>query len=173
MLSKFLRIAAVLVLLILIIPIFLPSRFSMSRSIEINASADVIFSKLTDLNEYVKWNPFPEGDPTNQESVTGTGVGSYLTWKGEKTGEGKMMISNIEPNKKIDIEMEFYKPFPGQGNVQWLLNSKSDSATEMTWTFEESHSYFKRYFGLVAESMMGPHFEKGLKNYKEIIEGSN
>lgn len=172
MLSKILKVTGALIFLFLFVPAFLPSHFLLSRSIEINAPAAIVFSKLTDLNEYTKWNPFPEGDPTNQETVTGTGVGSYLSWTGEKTGEGKMTISSIEPDKKIEIKMEFYKPFSGIGEVQWLLTSKSDSITEMTWTFEENNSYFKRYFGLIAESMMAPHFEKGLKNYKALIEGS-
>ena len=55
----------------------------------INAPANVVFTKLSDLNVYVKWNPFPEGDPTNQTNVNASGLGSFLTLKEEKTGEGK------------------------------------------------------------------------------------
>ncbi|MEQ1721609.1 MAG: SRPBCC family protein [Pseudobdellovibrio sp.] len=172
MIKKVVSVITALILILLIIPVFLPTHFSLSRTIDIQAPVDQVFLKLVDLNEYTKWNPFPEGDPTNQESVTGTGIGSYLIWKGEKTGEGKMMISSIEPNKKIDIKMEFYKPFTGVGTVRWILKSTSNSTTELTWTFDEDNSYFKRYFGLIAESMMGPHFERGLKNFKTLIEGS-
>jgi hypothetical protein len=131
-----------------------------------------VFTKLTDLNEYVKWNPFPEGDPTNTADVSGAGIGSYLTWKGEKTGEGKMTITNIEPEKKIDIKMDFYKPMSGEGVVHWITSAKSDSKTEMVWSFDQDLTYFTRYFGLVMDTMMGKHFEKGLENYKALIEAS-
>jgi len=161
------------IFIILVLPIFLSSAFSMSRSIEINSSAAQVFSRLTSLNEYVKWNPFPEGDPTNQATVNGEGVGSFLIWKGKKTGEGKMTITNIEPGKKIDVKMEFYKPMKSEGMVHWIVNANSDSKSELIWSFEQELPYFNRYFGLIMESMMGKHFERGLKNYKAIVESAN
>ena len=159
--------------LFLVLPIFLSSTFSMSRSIVIDSPAAQVFSKLTSLNEYVKWNPFPEGDPTNQTTVNGEGVGSSLIWKGRKTGEGKMTLTNIEPVKKIDVKMEFYKPMKGEGMVHWIVTAQSDSTTELIWSFEQELPYFNRYFGLIMESMMGKHFERGLKNYKAIVESAN
>lgn len=170
--KKIAKIIGVLILIIIVLPALLPSKFSMSRSIEINAAVPVVFSKLTDLNEYVKWNPFPEGDPTNTASVTGLGVGSYLVWKGDKTGEGKMTIATIEPEQKIGIKMEFYKPMAGEGTVHWITKESSSGKTEMTWTFDQDLSYFNRYFGLFMDAMMGQHFEKGLSNYKALIEAS-
>ncbi len=170
--KKILSKIGILVLIALIVPVGLPSKFFMSRSIEINAPLATVFTNLTDLHEYVKWNPFPEGDPTNQADVSGSGVGSSLVWKGDKTGEGKMTITNIEPDKKISVKMEFYKPMSGEGTVQWIANAKSDSKTELVWTFEQDLTFFSRYFGLVMESMMGKHFEKGLLNYKTLIESS-
>ena len=124
------------------------------------------------MSEYNKWNPFPEGDPTNQTSISGDGIDSSLTWKGDKTGEGKMTITGIDPNKKVDVKMEFYKPMTGEGIVHWTTNAKTAFATEMTWDFEQDLTYFNRYFGLMMEAMMGKHFEKGLKNYKAIVETS-
>ena len=170
--KKILKVLGVLFVIALILPAVLPAKFFMSRSVVIDAPIASVFSKLTDLNEYVKWNPFPEGDPTNQANVIGAGVGSYLVWKGEKTGEGKMTITKIEPEKKIGVKMDFFKPMSGEGTVYWITNPKSDSKTEMVWTFEQDLSYFKRYFGLVMDSMMGKHFEKGLSNYKSLVEAS-
>lgn len=162
--------AGILVIMVLIVPMFLSSHFSMSRRIEIQAPVAIVFSKLTNLNEYNKWNPFPEGDPSNQTQVTGEGVGSSLTWKGNKTGEGKMTLVSIYPTQKIEVKMEFYKPMSGQGMVRWHTNTKGEGTTEMVWTFEQELTYFKRYFGLIMESMMGKHFEKGLLNYKKLVE---
>ena len=168
--KTFLKIAGVLILVLLTAPIFLASKFSMSRSIEIQAPVATVFLKLPDLNEYNKWNPFPEGDSTNQTNISGQGVGSSLTWKGDKTGEGKMTISGIDPNKKVDVKMEFYKPMAGEGLVRWITEAKSDSVTSMTWTFEQDLPYFNRYFGLFMNAMMGKHFEKGLTKYKQLVE---
>ena len=170
--KKFAWVLGLLILVFLAVPMLLPSKFAMSRSIEIDAPLSKVFSSLTDLNEYVKWTPFPEGDPTNTAEVEGSGAGSSLTWKGEKTGEGKMTLETIEPEKSIAIKMEFYKPMSGEGIVQWLTQQAPNGKTEMTWTFDQNLNYFSRYFGLVMDRMMGKHFEKGLVNFKSMIESS-
>ncbi len=170
--AKILSIIGILILIALVVPAFLPAKFAISRSIEINAPLTDVFAKLSDLNEYVKWNPFPEGDPTNRTMVSGIGVGSFLSWKGKKTGEGKMTITNIEPKQKISIKMDFFKPMTGEGMVYWITNAKSETKSEMTWAFEQDLSYFNRYFGLMMTSLMGGHFERGLLNYKSLIEAS-
>jgi uncharacterized protein YndB with AHSA1/START domain len=172
MMKKIAIVVGVLVSILLIVPVFLPKHFSMSRTIEINAPVSTIFTRLTNLNEYVKWNPFPEGDPTNQTNVSGDGLNSYLSWKGDKTGEGKMTITKIEQDKMIAIKMDFYKPMSGEGMVHWITNVKSDSTTEMVWTFDQDLPYFNRYFGLFMEAMMGKLFEKGLSNFKSLAEAS-
>ncbi len=171
--NSILSFLGVLALALLIVPSFLSSKFTMSRSIEIHAPLSLVFTKLTDLNEYVKWNPFPEGDPTNQATVAGEGIGSSLIWKGGKTGEGQMTISEIEPESNVTVQMEFYKPMSGTGLVHWTTTASSDSVTELVWSFEQELPYFNRYFGLIMDSMMGKHFEKGLQNYKTLIEASN
>ena len=170
--KKVLAVIGVLVLIVLVTPMFLSSHFSMSRTIEINAPLTTVFTNLTDLNVYAKWNPFPEGDPTNTNEITGNGVGAYMTWKGEKTGEGKMTIAEVEQDKKITVKMDFYKPMNGEGVVQWLTSSKSETSTELVWTFEQNLPYFNRYFGLFMDSMMGKHFEKVLSNYKAMMESA-
>ena len=68
--------------------------------------------------------------------------------------------------------MEFFKPMSGEGMVYWTLTPKAESKTEMLWSFDQQLPYFNRYFGLIMESMMGKHFEKGLSNYKALVEGS-
>jgi uncharacterized protein YndB with AHSA1/START domain len=161
---------AVLTIIIVLIPMFLSPKFTMSRSIEIRAPLREVFKRLPDLNEFAKWNPFPEGDTTNQTTVNGVGVNSTLAWRGDKTGEGKMTITKIVPDKEVAIRMEFFKPMSGVSMVYWVTNAKSDSSTEIVWRFEQDLTYFKRYFGLMMEGMMGKQFEKGLLNYKTMVE---
>jgi len=168
----FLKVVLGFILLLVVTPVFLSNKFSMSRSIEIAAPVNDVFVKLTDLNEYVKWNPFPNGDPSNTATVSGEGLGASLVWKGDKTGEGKMTISEIDTSKSITIKMEFYKPMSGEGLVKWITSAKSESTTEMIWTFEQDLSYFQRYFGLFMDKMMGEHFERGLLKFKGMIEAS-
>ena len=83
-----------------------------------------------------------------------------------------MTVVQIEPDKDITIRMEFFKPMKGEGIVHWITKPKSDTSTELIWTFEQNLPYFSRYFGLVMDSMLGQHYERGLTKYKAMVEGS-
>ncbi len=170
--KKIMTALVVLILILLYIPRHLSPHFAMSRSIVIKAPVAEVFQRLPDLNEYNKWNPFAEGDTSQNTQVTGTGLNSSMTWKGKNSGEGKMTISEVESNHKIKINMEFYEPMKGTGVVYWITVPTADGNTELKWTYDQDLPYLNRYFGLVMDRMMGKHFEKGLVKYKAIVEGS-
>lgn len=170
--KKILVLILVLAGFLLYLPKHLNPHFSMSRSIVIKAPVSEVFKRLPDLNEYNKWNPFAEGDSSQQTQVEGTGLNSWMTWKGEKSGSGKMTITQLDVNHKIKIDMEFYQPMKGKGIVYWIVVPTADGNTEMKWTFDQDLEYFQRYFGLFMNKMMGKHFQKGLVTYKAIVEGS-
>ncbi|KHD87157.1 MAG: hypothetical protein OM95_15785 [Bdellovibrio sp. ArHS] len=159
-----------LLLVLLIAPVLLPAQYQLTRSIEINAPLSVVHAKLTDLNEFAKWNPFREDDPSSKVEVSGTGLGSTMVWAGEKTGQGKLTIVNIVPEKSVEIEMIFLKPVQGEARALWTVAATGESVTTLTWSYEQRLSYFKRYFGLIMDFMMSPTFDKGLKNFKALVE---
>jgi uncharacterized protein YndB with AHSA1/START domain len=170
--KKLLIIVGAIVVVLLLIPVVLPSKVAISRSIEIQRSPAVVHAYLVDLNQYPKWNPFSENDPGSTAQVTGTGVGSTLAWKGDKTGEGKMTITQIQPSQRVQLKLEFYTPMAGEALIGWNTEAVDASKTRMTWSMDEDLPYFQRYFGLVMNGTMGKTFEKGLANLKGQIEKS-
>lgn len=172
MLKKILTALGAVVALLLIIPSILSSKMQLSRSIDIQASQAAVHAYLSDLNQYPKWNPFSENDPGSTNEIAGTGVGSVLTWKGEKTGEGKMTITEIQAPKNILLKLEFYKPMPGEAIIGWTTEAIDATTTRVTWTMDQDLPYLQRYFGLVMNGMIGKTFEKGLENLKGQLEKS-
>ena len=170
MLKKILSVLAVIVVLLLLIPAFLSSKMRIERSIEIESSPAVVHAFLADLNQYPKWNPFSENDPGSTAQVTGSGVGSTLAWKGEKTGEGKMTITQLELNQRVRLTLEFYTPMAGEALIEWTTERVDANKTRMTWSMDEEFPYFQRYFGLMMKGAMGKTFERGLGNLKGKIE---
>ena len=53
----------VLAALFFIIAAFLPSRYTVERSIEINKAPEVVFEQVADFNNYLKWNPWSKMEP--------------------------------------------------------------------------------------------------------------
>jgi uncharacterized protein YndB with AHSA1/START domain len=172
MLKKLLTVVGVIVALLLAIPAVLSSKMQITRSIEIQSSPAAVHAYLADLNQYPKWNPFSENDPGSINQITGTGVGSALTWKGEKTGEGKMTITQIQPNQRIQLKLEFYTPMAGEALIEWATDAIDAGKTRMTWSMNQDLPYFQRYFGLVMDGMIGKTFDRCLGNLKKQLEKS-
>jgi hypothetical protein len=170
MLKKLLVILVGVVVLLLVVPAVLSSKIRIDRAIEIQRSPAAVHAYLADLNQYPKWNPFSEGDPGSTAQVSGTGVGSTLTWKGEKTGEGKMTITELQPGKIVGLNLEFYTPMAGQARIDWTTEAVGGNETRMTWSMDEDLPYFQRYFGLFMGGMMVKTFDRGLGNLKKQIE---
>jgi len=178
MLKIVLAVLGGLVLLLLGIPAVLSAKMRIERSIEIGSSPAAVFAYLADLNKYPKWNPFAEGDPSSTADVTGSGVGSVLAWKGDKTGEGKMTVTELEPNHLVRLKLEFYTPMSGQAVITWTTDAPAEvdaattSRTRMTWSMDQDLPYLQRYFGLVMRGMMVKTFDRGLRKLKEQLEGA-
>lgn len=172
MLKKILIVIGGIVVLLLVTPAVLSSKMRIDRSIEINSSAASVHGYLADLNQYPKWNPFLQNDPGSTAQITGTGVGSTLTWKGDKTGEGKMTITRLQPSQSVQMNLEFYKPMTGEALIEWKTETIDANKTRMTWSMDEDLTYFQRYFGLIMNGSMGKTFERGLGALKRQIEKS-
>jgi hypothetical protein len=172
MLKKILTVFGGLVFLLLIIPVALSSKMQITRSIEIQSSSATVHTYLADLNQYPKWNPFSENDPGSTNQITGTGIGSVLTWRGEKTGEGKMTITQIQSPQNIQLRLEFYTPMAGEATIGWTTEAIEANKTRMTWSMNQDLPYFQRYFGLFMKGMIGKTFDRGLSNLKKQFEKS-
>ena len=162
-----------LIALFLIVALFLPSSYSVERTIEINKSPQVVFEQVANFNNWLKWNPWSELDPSAKNTITGPvrEVGSIWAWEGEKTGTGSLTIAKIEPNKSMQCKLVFTAPNQGEAIDSWRFEPTANG-TKVIWHNEGELGYpLYRYFGLMMESsILGPQFEKGLANLKHLSE---
>ena len=158
-----------ILVLILIIPVFLSSKTTVTRSAMINAPADSIYQYIANFDKFTQWSPWYEMEPTAAVTIEGNGLNSKYSWAGEKTGKGSMTIINLEPNKSVDIKLQFTEPFQSLASTKWMLEPSS-SSTKITWEMSQDLSYMMRYMGLTMDGMVGKDFEKGLSNLKNKIE---
>ncbi|MCK5028518.1 MAG: GyrI-like domain-containing protein [Bacteroidales bacterium] len=161
-----------IIALLLIIALFLPSNFHVEQSIEIEKPISTVFQTAIDMNQRAKWDPWIEMDPEAEIKVQITPeiIGSGYTWKGEIIGEGKITIQEFIPNELIKSKIEFIAPQSMESDVIWNFK-KTEKNTNITWAFEGSLSYpIEKWSGLFMDKFMGAQFEKGLSNFKELVE---
>lgn len=173
---KFLKwlglIVILIVVLFLIIPIFLPSNFHVERDIVVDKPVDVVFQTAVDMKQRSKWDPWIEMEPEADVTVNMTPeiIGSGYTWKGEVIGEGKVTIQEFVPNEIIKSEITFISPQSMKSDIIWKFE-EIEGGTKITWAFEGTLSYpMERWAGLFLDNSIGPNFEQGLRNFKELVE---
>jgi uncharacterized protein YndB with AHSA1/START domain len=155
--------------LVLIIPAFLSSKTTVTRSAIVTAPADTVFSYLSNFNNFTQWSPWYEKEPSAVVTVVGVGTGSKYSWVGKKVGAGSMTIVGLEPNKAVDIKLEFTEPWQSVATTKWSV-APAENGSKVTWEMSQDLSYLKRYFGLKMDEMIGPDFEKGLSNLKDKLD---
>jgi len=83
-----------------------------------------------------------------------------------------MSITQIQPNQRIQLKLEFYTPMAGEALIEWVTDAIDANKTRMTWSMDQDLPYFQRYFGLFMNGMIGKTFDRGLSNLKKQIEKS-
>ncbi|HAF27448.1 MAG TPA: hypothetical protein DCG75_00230 [Bacteroidales bacterium] len=161
-----------IIALLLIIPLFLPSNFHVERSIVIDKSIKVVFQTAVDMNKRAQWDPWIEMDPNAEMNVVMMPevIGSGYSWKGEVIGEGKITIQEFIPNELIKSKIEFIAPQSMESDIIWNFED-TENGSKVTWAFEGTLSYpVEKWTGLFMDKFMGPQFEKGLNNFKSLVE---
>ena len=149
--------------------------YQVERSITINADQAPIYDKIANFRQWESWSPWDEMDPDMRKTYGGpeAGVGASYAWVGNrKVGQGNMAITDAAAPNRVDIDLEFLKPFKAQNKTVFRLDS-AGQGTEVTWTMTGQHTFLSRIMGIFMpmDKLVGKDFEKGLARLKADVEG--
>jgi uncharacterized protein YndB with AHSA1/START domain len=177
--SLFKRILFVLLALIgvlLVVIAIQPSDFRVSRSATMAAPQAAVFEQVNDFHKWEAWSPWAKMDPNAKNTFEGptSGVGSIIRWDGNSdVGAGSMTILESEPNERVQLKLDFIRPFEGTSDVEFTFKPEVDQ-TAVTWSMAGKNNFMAKAIGLVmdCEKMVGEQFDKGLASMKSIVEKS-
>ena len=174
MLKTVLLVVAIAIAALLAYAAFKPDSFRLSRSTTINAPPDKVFALINDLRQFNAWNPFAKLDPQNgitYDAVT-VGVGGAYNWQGEKSGAGRMQITESVPAQRVSAKLDFSKPFKAHNGVDFTVQAQGDKACTVTWAMHGPMPFLNRlmttFFDM--DKTVGKDFEAGLANLKAMAE---
>ncbi len=150
----------------------LPAHVTVNRSVVINAPEGVVFSYLNNLHSFADWSPWGVRDPQMAVSYSGpeTGKGAQIQWtsKAPSVGTGSMEITESEPNRHIDLAVNFN----GLDGTSSFDVGPSGSGSKVNWAFgyDSGSSPLKRWKALMLDSFVGAEYRTGLDRLKEKIE---
>lgn len=173
MLNILFSLLVVALIVIMALALRKPDEFRVTRSATFKAPVDKIFPYLNNKKLSHQWSPWVRMEPEAQYVFTGPeeGVGAGLTWEGKKTGAGKLVVTESEPNKRVRFRLEFIRPMKAVNTAEYMLMEQGNS-TVVTWTMFGPNNFIGKVMSLFmnCEKMVGDQFEQGFRNLKEIVE---
>jgi len=159
--------------LFFIIPLFLPTSYSVEVSSAMNAPQKEVFNYVRNLETFDQWSPWAELDPEMKIETSGEAgeIGSSYSWQGnEDVGKGKMTISNISDNR-IDINLQFIEPWESESKT-WYVVEEVGNTSIVYWYMTGEMSYPWNIMSLFMnmEEMISKDYYKGLNKLKTIVE---
>ncbi len=153
--------------------LLLPDQARMERSIEISTTPEKVFLLLNGFRDFNQWSPWYDLDPDAEYTYEGpqSGVGARISWQSDlpEVGAGTQEIIRSIPYRRIDIQLDFGPD--GMAIARYDIES-TGGITRVTWSLETEFGgqIVGRYFGLIFDSLVGPDYERGLANLKQLME---
>lgn len=150
-----------------------PDHVHLERTKIMAAAPQDIFPYANDMGLWMKWNPWLAMDPAEKLEFSDpkAGKGAWYTWKGEKTGSGKMTVTESVPNERIVEDLAFVEPFAGQAVVTFTFTPDGEN-TKVTWGYDADNAPIHKVMGVFMsmEKMLGDSFDTGLATLKPLAE---
>lgn len=171
--KKILYVLIGLVAVYLILCIVGPGHIKVERSIDINASTELVKAKLADYHFFhEQWSPWTEKDPGMKTTYTSEAgkEGHSIKWDSDKdeVGHGTMTYKGMHGDTVLH---NLY--FEGQGDSKaYHIVVASGTGSKVTWGMESDFPFMFRAMMLFMnmDKMIGADFEKGLGKLKGAIE---
>ena len=177
MLGKILIALVVIVVGLVAVIALQPARYRVSRSTAVAAPAAVLFAQVNDFHKWTAWSPWEHIDPAMNRTYEGppAGAGARYAWAGNReVGEGRMTIVESHPSDRIQVRLEFVKPFAGTSVAEFTFRPDG-GRTLVTWSMTGDKNFIAKAIHLVMsmDRMIGDQFDKGLAAMKTVAEAAS
>lgn len=142
-------------------------KMHIDKSIILSASVEKVFGILTDYNHWSPWSPWMITEPGVKMTVA-PDTKSY-EWEGKRTGSGNMKITSEVKDKRVDMDLNFIKPWKSQAKV-WFLVEETEGGTRVSWLMDSHLPFFMFFFKNMMVALIGMDFERGLLMLKDYAE---
>lgn len=162
--------------LIIIIGIFIPSKYRFSRTTTIDADKRKVFNTIDDLTTWKEWSAWSKNKDTKIEitySEKASGTGAVMKWKGGTMGKGEITITSTDPYQSIHLNAIFNKGV-FKMDFTFEIVPVNDKSVDVNWIVSgrTKRGGFAKLLGRFLPKMMGRDMETALKILKHLCEGT-
>ena len=161
------------VFLIVLVGLFLPSKYEITREIIIHAPKAAVHAYVGDLKKWDAWTPWKGEDPTVVTTLgeKTTGIGASQSWKSD-SGDGRLILTACDVEKGIAYDLYF-----GENTYNCSCNVTYESSgdqTKVIWLMsgDAGGPILGGYFAMMMDPLIGAMFDKGLIRLKYVVESN-
>jgi effector-binding domain-containing protein len=173
-LKVLLYIILALILILVLIGLLGPKEFHVERSVIIDAPPEFVFPYVSHFEHMNTWGPWLDADPDAETSIEGEdgteGAKSY--WSGnDSVGEGTQTLTTVAPDTLVESHLQFIRPYESEANASFRLQ-EGEEGTEVTWAIYGENNFVSKIMStfMNMDAAIGPEFEEGLNNLKQLVE---
>lgn len=153
--------------------LLLKPNFSVTRQVDVNASADKLYGLVADPREWKRWSVWNQRDPAMQITYSGpdSGTGAVWAWQSQTEGDGRMSFTAAEPGQRLAYNL-FLPDFgtTSQGDLRFKPNANGGTTVVWRMDGDMGSNPIYHWFALFSDRLIGPDFEAGLARLKALAE---
>jgi carbon monoxide dehydrogenase subunit G len=157
-------------IIIFLLALLLPSKVTVAKSVDINASHDKVKNQIANFEQWKNWYPaFKDENITIVKNPSKENIISSVTLKDK---EGKTILLNLvdTSNNKINIDVE--SASSTKVDYTFLLIPKLNNQTQLTWDVNINLGWYpwKRIEGILFDKFSGSQYEAALDDLRKAAE---
>ena len=159
----------VLVGIVLLIAAVLPKTFHAGSEIIVNRNVSDVFNYVKQIKKQGEYDNWSRQDPNIHKEYKGEDgtVGFEYTWKSDKVGNGKQVITYIQEGKRVEMNL-FFNDSDEPNKSFIAVDSIAPNQTRVTWEIDGKIPFPFNLFTLFYD--MNKDFSQGLVNLKNNLE---
>lgn len=174
--KRFIQILILFVIILMIIPLFLPDKISAEVERELEHPVGIVYEEFNNLKEYSEWEPWTNADSTVKKEYflpyRDEGAGYKWQFPDDNSRSGEITILKTEQNQVVEIELEGL----GLGRVSKMLvefTTVTPEKTKVKWRIEsEEIGYFSRYYSYFSSQNLKKKLEEGFNLLNQRLQSA-
>lgn len=157
-------------IVIFLISLLLPSKVTVSKSVDINASKEAVFNQIVNFEEWKNW--YPAFKDENISIIKNPPAANTLASVTLKDTNGKSVTLLLVDTSEQTINIDLQSASSTKVNYQFILTPKVNNQTLLTWNVNTNLGWlpWKKIEGILLDKFSGDQYETALENLKKTAE---
>ena len=156
---------------LLIVAAFLPEKYSITRTVEVNRSSLNLYNRIADLYRWREWDPWSIGEGETKNEIRGVlGQKGHSRTISDKHREDRITLLGNVGIDSLFMQRETSSDIIKRSTESWAFE-KTDNGTTVTWKSEVELGYpIGRYYGFFNKNQHEQEMIRTLERLKDISE---